>query len=278
MDWSRAKNILIIAFILLNVFLFANIVGANTGNGISRKVLEDTERILTSRGVQLNKGFTIPTTGVKAEKLLFGAAGFDREAVVKALLGIEKPGAGEVNSKAVLQKDGKTVSFVGDHRFIYEDKSPGNPEGGPAGEKAVRNLLSGAGIHMENFIRDYQAEDPSDPDKLVFIEKYKSFLVYDNQIRVRLAQGKIQRIECSICRVKGFAGPPVEIIPAYQVLIKKIVSEGDVILQMDLGYKGYASDWDEKGAMELSQGPAWRVVLKGREPSYFRAYDGEELK
>jgi regulatory protein YycI of two-component signal transduction system YycFG len=59
MDWSKAKNVLIVIFLALNVFLlFTNYDTLSSGRTVSKEILSNTESVLNSRGVKLKCKYT----------------------------------------------------------------------------------------------------------------------------------------------------------------------------------------------------------------------------
>ncbi len=132
-----------------------------------------------------------------------------------------------------------------------------------------------------SFILDYY---DADAGRLLFTEKYRGLLVFDNYFEVFIKNGGIAGINCSIRRVRMFAGKGRRVMPIHQVLLlwdREIPEaknkESIVIKQIDLGFRGFGSIGPGSGTKEFSESPVWRVMLGDGSYRYFKAYDAEEI-
>lgn len=272
MDTARAKSIIIILFVALNIFLLVNILLLVTGNNISAETLENTRVILSERGVTLADGVKIPVYRKEIPPVIFGEDGADRAKVEAALLGAggeagadgeagdggvegagSSGGSGTGSVEGVGSSGGSgtgsakaSIKYEGDYYFEYEDPEAGikisSGDGGGAAAKDVqrelKKLMERMGLPAGNYAVDRQTDS-----EVCFIYKEDSRCIFDNYILFGLSGGGISYAECSYREVAGF-GEPAAILPAHQVLIKNIVDcDGCVISAIDLGYKSMAPVW-----------------------------------
>lgn len=236
MDTARAKNIIIILFVALNIFLLVNILMQVTGGDISRETLDNTRTILAERGVTFAEGVKIPVFRKDVAPVIFGEGGADLVKVESVLLGGEAASGSGAGS----------LEFEGNYFFRYVDPESGikisasdmSSSGLKETQKELKKLMVQMGLPASDFVTDMQTES-----EVRFIYKAGNCFIFDNYILFELAEGGISAIECSYREVAGY-GAPAAILPAHQVLIKNIVDcDGCVISSITLGYKSSALVW-----------------------------------
>ena len=88
MDWSKAKNLLIIAFVITNIFLIYNIQGEMSKQKetqiIDSKHLNDVEQYLNDNGIKLNTH--VPEEIISLPMLMVRYKNFDSNKMAKELL------------------------------------------------------------------------------------------------------------------------------------------------------------------------------------------------
>lgn len=276
MDWSKAKSILIVVMLLLNVFLFALISFYISNQGISRETISNTIEILKGRGVAVET--EIPRYSSDTPSLICENGGYDRETIAAKLLGFVPSGG--IGDGDVLEKDGKKLVFRESSFFVYTDTAPSDEveiEDLESTKSYIGKFLDRLGINAANYKLDSYVRNPDGSCTFMFTEKYRNFLVYDNSIKLTASQKGITYLESRHRKIKGFAAGSMRIMPAYQVLLKNF-GEGDenvVITGIDIGFKGYIKE--EDNMQQFSQGPAWRVTTSNGDIRYFKASDGEEI-
>lgn len=238
MDWSKAKNVLIIIFIALNIFLLANIVFYNLGQGISEETILNTERILRNGGIVVQ--CDIPTYNSPTSSIDYESYKFDKQQIKDKLFG-----------EGVDNSDKKQV------------------------EKYVRKVVKDIGINLDSYILDQFTMDINGMVHLVFIEQFDGLLVFDNYVKIILSESGITYFECSFKKVRGLVNEKQDIIPAHQILLKNYSGGGSVVITgIDMGFKGYSSDSNTK---KSSQSPVWRITEQGGVFRFFSAIDGTEI-
>lgn len=284
MEWSRAKSILIGVFVVLNIFLFVRLGSFLFDGGVSREALENTRKILESRGVSIAEGVNIPTYTKRTPMLEFKNSGFDVAKIIARLLDDESSGvSGEGGTK--FSAGTKTAELSG-CVITYRDSNPSSAVDVRDKDAVIaylRSFCSEMGITVDGFVVD-RYNSFEDKLEVLFTQKIKEFLVYDNSILFELTSGGISSIRYSYRDIEGLGkvSGDMDILPAHLVLLKAFPREEDAIIEsIDLGFKGYASHGtrDDETVLSDSQTPVWRILIRGRrEARYFKAYDGEEIK
>ena len=277
MDWARAKSILILVFLTLNIFLLTYISIYRFGQGISRETITDTVQILGTKGIVLE--CEIPLYNDATPRLVYRNGRFNRERIVQKLMGIPGLSAEEISSSMELTAGDRKLVFTDENSFVFSDSAPAGSmdiSGKDGTEKLLRGFLEDIGLKVTGFRLDGYIQNDDGSVTCIFTEKYKKFMVFDNYIRVVVSGNGVSRIECKYRNVKGFSQDKVKVMPAHLVLLKNFgYGENTTVTGISIGFKGYGA---EQNVMEYSEGPAWRITVKGSRPRYFKASDGEEIK
>jgi len=77
MDWAKTKNIFIMLFFLLNVFLSIILIYTLNGNNITKDTIDDARQALAERGVAII--CNIPDFNGSVGTLTYHDAGFDKK-------------------------------------------------------------------------------------------------------------------------------------------------------------------------------------------------------
>ena len=279
MDWSKAKSILIVMLLLLNIFLLVSIGFYKLEDGISRETVSNTIKILSSRGVTVN--VDIPLYNRYTPSLICEGGSYDAADISARLLGkdfILPPG---IDDGEEVINGSKKIKFSNNRSsFVYSNSSPSETlkvDNIKSAENAARDYIDSLGIDSEKFVLDIYVKNPDATYTLTFIEKYKKFLVFDNYIEITLGKNGVIYLESHSRKIKGFNANAMPIMPAYQILLKNYSGyENITITGIDIGFKGYITG--EQDMRESSEGPAWRVTAEGGKVRYFKATDGEEIR
>jgi len=284
MEWSRAKSILIGVFVVLNIFLFYQLGHFIFKGGVSAETLENTRRVLENRGVRLAEGVKIPSYNKRTPMLEFKNSGFDAEKIITRLLGDESL---SVHGERVMTftRGTKTVE-LNSYVITYRDTNPSfvvDAQDTEAVISYLQNFCSDMGMPFDGFVVD-RCSRYNDKLMVLFTQKIKEFLVYDNSVLFEVVNGGISFMRYSYRDIEGLGkiSSDMDILPAHLILLKAFPKQEDAIIEsIDLGFKGYASHGNkgEERVLSDSQTPVWRIIIRGcQEARYFKAYDGEEIK
>jgi regulatory protein YycI of two-component signal transduction system YycFG len=281
-DWAKAKTILIILFLLLNVFLLAYLVIEGAGAKVTEKVINDTETILNNNNIILQCDIPLYTREISS--LEYSRDSIDRQKILHFVFGDETVFDMPGDEPVEYEKDGKTLIFTDINTAIYKNEYPDDIisiSDISILEKQLREYFSSFIDNMDEYVLDRHVSSESSSIHMLFTYRYKSFLVFDNSILAEVTEKGINSFTYSYKNAKGFLQNPAPIMPAHRVLLKNIeyikgaVNEPTEILGIDIGFKGH-SVGDEM--MRSSEGPSWRIVLNNSEPLYFSAFDGTNIQ
>lgn len=274
MDWSRAKNILILVFIALNIFLFSFIMISDRKDKAISAAIRDTEKILSVNNIRLE--CKIPDFSRDMGILDYSDAVIDREKIAKELLGTDTVDSGKINDGQPISANGGTLTFTGNSSFVFKGykKIEGlNISNQKEAEKYLRNLCSNIGISLSGYLLDEAENEPDGSIRLTLVNTYKkSFKVFDSYIKACLSKDGLKEMECNVKNI-GEENGSAQILAAYQILLANFHQPDTVIKSIEFGFKGYKPEYDSKGYSCI---PVWRVRTQSGE-SYFKAYTGEEI-
>lgn|GEM_PF-295812 len=313
MDWSRAKNIFIIIFITLNLFLLIYSGIYKIQGSIPKETATSILSILQKKGIRIDENCQIPGYNKKTPMLELGNGNINKEKVVSVLLGKDFASMISFNDndqdktskidKAdeddIYETGEKTLVFTGSGSFIYRDANPSalgtNDENDDKKSFSIKNdnisekekkqiekdskeLIESLGINASSFFLDRYVKDRNNDYTFIFLVKYSNFIVFDNKISISVNENGISKITCSIREVKGFTKNYSSIIPVHQILLKNFYNKDDMVIKsIDIGFKGFSAeniDYEAKGTV---QSPSWRVLTDDDTEMFFKAYDGEEI-
>ena len=273
MDWSKAKSILIMIFVILNLFLAGVIIKVVNQEGISQETIDNAKKALLNRGVIVNS--QIPLYNKKIGTLVYNEESLDKRKIIGNFLKIEKEDLKEEYiSQESIEKDGEEIIFQEGNKFIYKNKNLSYIiSADKSSVKVLENLkklFKGTGVPISQFVFDKMEDEGA----YVFRQKYNEFWIFENYISVRMSKESVSYLECRYRKIDDIIQGS-DILAAHQVLIKNHDSIKDIeIVAIDLGFK---ESIIQDGTIELDDIPVWRVKTSEEEEMFFRVYDGEKI-
>ncbi len=279
MDWTKAKTILIIAFIITNAFLFYNL---EKGSGfsenipaVSEKTTEDVEEILESRGISLDGG--IPTKTPEVASLEVGYSSVDAEAAAKSFLGEFKlvDDVYESGKEKLMVIDGK--------RLIYENglMNAGAESDHESAKTMAEEFLAEKGYSIEDAILD-GIENKNGFVELKYVQSQKGLPLENGRMTIMVSGSGVAGFDRIWMEVFSEGESARKVIPATKALLMAAEplkeSGGKEISKIVLTYlfdtkKTSLSKWQNiKSGTAL---PVWRIDLQNGSISiYVDAYEG----
>lgn len=279
MDWEKAKSILLIVFISLNIFLLGNISYNVLSKGNPKEALTNTETILKNKNVQLK--CDIPSlSGTMGKIQISGTPNFSMHSVGERLLGNKNVLPEEMHPGQPFAFQGKEFTVRDAASFFYKDN---NPTGSwdisqkKTVERAVRKFLSANGINDAGFVLDLYEKTSENAVTISFFQKYEGLNVFSNRITALVSDKGIKELTCNIQQTGALSRESAKILPAYKVLITNSDKlAGLVIASIDIGYN--TKDIVDDEVDSFYRKPLWRVKVEGSAPKYFDAITGVEKK
>lgn len=277
MDWSKVKNILIILFVALNTFLLVNIIDISRNEGVSKKTLSNTVKILNNNGVALECKIPVylkPTgTPEYMENVL------NRGVILGKLLGnIPLPSLDVTQDGNIIESGSKWIKF-NRNSFEYGNSNPTESIDINSLEdilRSIRLLLKDTGIPFGGFMPDYpKLQQLSDSSVLVILrERSGTFILFDNSIKVIASKDGIVSLDLSYRKLVDITQPR-NITPVYQILIKNFHNRsGTVITGIDFGFKMTKLDNETNSFVDV---PVWRIMKEEGQAEFYRGDNGERI-
>lgn len=281
MEWARAKNIIIILLVVMNVFLLSRILMEYGTQGISKETIANAEKILKLRGIVVKS--KVPLYDKDTPRLMLGIGEFNKAVQVENLLGIEPAKEdSEAAEKETFENGQSRLTFTGPNSFTYENGNPADTvdiSNLNETEKYLKKFLKDRKLDNSFYVLDGTPEVREDGVVYTYLEKDKGFLVYDNYLKATVTKKGVTYLEVSHRQITGFSSEKIsDISTAYQILLEHFDgSEKTVITAIDLGYRD-VGDEEQNSLQSIEQLPVWRIKIQGAQPRYFGASDGKEIE
>ncbi|MEW9123494.1 MAG: two-component system regulatory protein YycI [Thermotaleaceae bacterium] len=276
MDWSKAKNILIIAFIITNLFLIFSIEkGLYEDNSmviLKEKNIEDVISILSEKGIRIETEIPrilleMPVLDVEYEtynedkvRMRFshgrGISPKNKEKNIevtknKIFISIENGNSPSIQGLSQHKAREVAEKYIKDHEYMKSDVE-----------------------YWKTFHRDGQYE-------VIFKQKYKGYFLEKSYMRLLIDVTGVIEFERMWLTPVSTGTYKNEIMPATKALLKamQMLEDRDkevVITDIHLGYlfdpsRISLTNWENiKSGRAL---PAWRVTLKDGETLFIDAYE-----
>lgn len=278
MDWSKAKNVLIILFLALNIVLLVNFLLIKVDMGISEGTLRNTEKVLAERGIAVN--CDIPRYNVDNVILNFEMSEAVKNNIIKAFTDSkELPGELYIGQTYILSES--KLEIKDDGAAIITKKNINNglkKLDAESIKEHLQNSLKNIGLPLKDYVEDDVYASGADGKTMRFVEKYKGYLIYDNYFEYSiLSDGNLQ-IEFNYKKISGLKNDratQIEVKPVYQLLLNNYTKgKASSIDSIDLGFKCSSADAD---SVLVQERPAWRVMVDGGKADYYSIYTGEVI-
>lgn len=264
MDWAKAKNILILMLLALNLLLASMLVSRLAG-GADRDLYAGVTNIMDERGISIQCGF--PKKITDSGLLIYGDGARYVETCAKILY---NNGGGAAR-----------IEMPGRESLRYFNAAPYenlNAVTAAALDTAVRKVFAEWGIGLSGFITDYTWDTGDGGYIFDYVYEYDGSLVFDNNISVTVnGEGGISEVTINYREIKSASSANLmKVIPAYQVVLKNYYGGGDIITSINIGFMGQNTVRDNP-FVESVEGAVWRVRLDDGSDRYFEAAYGDEI-
>lgn len=283
MDWAKAKSVLIVIFLALNIFLASNLGMQKIGNNASKEVLTNTVEILNKKEVTFE--CQIPSYNGYGATVTFDVNGtpVDKLIITSRLMGESFRNEAEAAKDNEIIHGTKRLQFGSDSSFTYKDSNPAeklNITGKEKAEKYVSELIKDLKLPVNSKYILYKSDSNADNSySVTFVEKYNDFLIFNNSVEATVSSSGIHSLDYKFRKIgkNGFVKDTEKVLPAYQILLKNFNSGSKtVITNIDLGFSTSKASQDTKGLLES---PVWRIKTKDSPvPLDFNAYTGAAIR
>lgn len=264
MNWSRAKNWLIILFIGVNLFLVFTIIRTNLqSSSIDKETVANVVNIMRTNGITV-AAETIPNQLPNLGPIDVSNNLTDYDALVSRVLGddaVKEPDKPDYTSGS------RRLWFEGD-MILYHDSHPQEPIDGLNAKKAQDEALArlrAYGFDMER-ARATATQQPDGSYIVTVVQNIDQYALFDSYFYVRVAQDGIYEFTGSWFVVSGnqdmLANESARVKSIVSVLLdfardeQRIANGSAEIVEINLGYMTKAKDTYHKNATAM---PVWVV-------------------
>ena len=275
MDWKRAKKILILVFIVLNLVLAITLYRNIRGGEVSQETIYTTQKILEQNNVHIER--PIPRYTGKDYLLQYEETFLDKDEIVYGLLGDNYTKISDNNYK----KDTEQVVFTNDYSFEYSDSGSNKKiltQSKSEIDGYLKTLIKKLGLPLSEFQLDSFYSPVVDTSaKAVYKGIYEGYSVFDNYIEAEVGDSGLKSLKFHYKKPKTITSRDVRVIPVYQILISKMTKyPGIYISDVDIGFKGLTKV--DKDTKTLYEGLSWRIKTTEGKEFYFNATNGESIE
>ena len=297
MDWSKAKNVLIIAFVATNIFLIYNMQSRLFNQQeiqlVTNESVRNVEAYLNDSGIELEAD--IPREIISLPILVVKYHIFDGESTAKSLLGIDYDKQTPTLEEKILKREifkgiDKELIIDGGKRLKYINKNE-DIQHFSLNEKKVKNIsndflknhnLLGLDIELSQIY--YGTEDDFEDEivyKLVYNQTYQNKFLGESYIHVYVSNRGVIGMEAMLLEYEKTQQQRKQIIPATQALTRAmniILEENSkpiVIKEIEVGYYFSPSEYMESDWKEIESGtafPSWKITLQNGKTYFIEAY------
>ncbi|HHY14357.1 MAG TPA: hypothetical protein GX526_06980 [Thermoanaerobacterales bacterium] len=283
MDWSKAKTILIIVFLVLNIFLGGNLWLKSSAKSditiVSANEIDEAKKILKQEGIIVKADIpkkvspqpflTVSYTKINGEKT---ALSFFGELEEVEIFNDEDNITYQKGDRQLIIMDKGIISYFDneDSEIIYSDLNK---------EKAEKIAYEFIEEHVgfpQNAVHDRTVfYDQSDSYLVEYIQLHNGTYISSSCIDVLVTPGGVKSYYCAWIDPLGYSGKPKKIISSVHALFQIVdvfaKNEDDIIVtDIQPGY--YSRQYN---AEKWHAVPSWRIKTNEGDTYYINGYTGE---
>lgn len=297
MDWSKAKNLLIAAFIITNIFLIYNIQSEifrqNEIQAVNNKYLDDVKQYLSDNGINLNTH--IPEETISLPMLTVKYKNFDSNKMARELLGEgynKETETLDFNDlkKEIFKKGNKELIVEGKKRLTYKnmgDKKQNYNLNEKTVTKISNDFLKQHKLMQEDITLDqiyYGVEEHICDEpvyKLIYNQTYKNKFLGESYIHIYINNKGIIAMEAMLLEYEKTQQQRKKVIPATEALMRAmniILQENEkpiFINEIEIGYyfsPTYYTESDWKEIDSATASPSWKITIQNGKTYFIEAY------
>ena len=277
MDLSKAKTLLIIAFLSLNIFLGYKLWIAprslSPSSGLTQAQREQTEALLKEHGFELKTA--LPRQIPRLALLNVSRLVQDDAYWVSAFLGAQEVWSQRQEDRTVYTTGQETLTIFANGHVFYTNNLPGIDEANTRvlAERYLRDWK----LWQNNMKLDLAVPWGQHGFRYRFVETYQGFPLFFSAIEVYLTDGRPREVHIYQVQPHGFSDKETAVISAQkavQTFIKEAAAvSSKSIIDISLGY--YSLSYD---AERWESAPVWRIATQDGGESYINAFTGEVEK
>ncbi|TCO77934.1 two-component system regulatory protein YycI [Marinisporobacter balticus] len=271
MDWGKAKNILIIALVITNVFLIYNIekdmFESNISSMVKEENIQDVLMILEENNIKVKA--EVPRTVLELSVLNVEYEIYEEEKLEKIFNKEEDTqiDLSVINNKIIRYENDNENMIIQD---LNEKKAKDEAEA----------FISKYGF-MTNDVDYWETTQDIDGYHVLFKQKYQDRFLEYSYMQVTVNRLGIKKFERMWLKPLDTDSNKKEIIPATKALLKCMyflnTSDEEVVIKdVALGYWFDPSHISLTNSENIKSGtafPAWRILLEDGQTKFVAAYE-----
>lgn len=287
MDWSKAKNILIVAFIVTNIllvfYLSRDLYFGGDMQIISDKYIQDVENHLNENGIKI-KG-ELPKEILSMPILMVRYQHSQPELIAKQLLGENF----EKTAEGVYQSEDKIVAIQANKKVIYKNFKMSTIDYGideKEAERVATEFLKEHGLYDNNLVMEQvyygvvREFDEVPLYKLVYHQTYKNRFLGESYVNVYVNYRGVVGMEALLLKTEKTLESKKKIIPATEAVLRKMNdiiqdNHGEILItNIEVGYYFNPRDLEDTDWVNIESGtafPSWRIILQNGKTYYVEA-------
>lgn len=282
MDLSKAKTILILAFLLLNIFLGHRIWVSpqqlQAVRVLSGEDLEEARRLLAAAGYEL--AVPIPRQTPRLSLLHVSREQQPKDAWAEIFLGGSVPGVAADKGLIVFNKEGNSVTVAPSGQVVFRStattrKSLISPE---ENRQLAERFLRERNLWREDLKLDFfRPPDAQGGSFFRYVQTYQGFPLFFSTVEVVVADGQVREVKVYRVVPQSFSPKEIQVISALEAVQMFVKQPSGLrerkIVDISLGY--FSEDYDAKRWETV---PVWRIAGADGVSVYVNAFTGEVEK
>ncbi|MGI6085022.1 MAG: two-component system regulatory protein YycI [Acetivibrionales bacterium] len=267
MDWSKAKTILLITFLILNIFLFVMIMFTGSNQLLKNDYTRYAKDYLASRNIEIKAD--IPRVSRYTGKVLYSTKKYNVQGLSRLVFGKEAS-VSESESAINIVVGDEMLNLTEDELYIKDRLTDRETWSGDLKifEDKLINYLKNLEFNKSDLYLE-EATESENAKNIVFTVKYKKVHVFDQQITAQLDKDGFLTISAPAKEIRKENGTG-EVLSAYQVLVMGGLAPGSKVVNIDIGYRRI-SEGDLYGI------PVWRIMSDDGVTVLYNGFTGERL-
>ncbi|MBS4007685.1 MAG: two-component system regulatory protein YycI [Clostridium sp.] len=279
MDLSKAKTILILAFLFLNLFLSYRLwlspQPLQAGHFLSGEDLEKVRALLTAAGYEL--AGPIPRQAPRLSLLHVYRERKQPGAFAEMFLGADVQEVVTANGLTVFSKDGNSVTVASSGQVVFRSAATRKESvtGTEENRYLAERFLQERGLWHEDLKLDFfWSRGVEGGSFFRFVQTYHGFPLFFSTLEVLVVAGQVREVKLYRVAAQGFSAKEVQVISALeavQIFVEQpAVMLAQKIADISLGY--FSEDYD---AERWEIAPVWRIAGVDGTAVYINAFTGE---
>lgn len=283
MNISRAKTVLIVVFLGLNLFLAYHLFlpeWGGAGSAFTREELQKLEQKLAENNYEIST--SIPRKKMSSSFLTVRPLKTDAEKIAKQFFIAGKANRIIADDKNIFESDDGVLEIFSNGFYRYLLKKDNTMENNLTGKitsaeavEIVENFMVQKGIEFKELKPDAVRGDPSQSCKMSYYQLYSRVPLFSGHLGITMEKGVVKEVKNCLLEIVGQEKRrEMEVLPVTMAIMRLIEEIGPAYRKRnitDVGLGFYSQEYD---AEQWEVPPVWRIVIDGTDIYYVNAFTG----